>query len=92
MDVLEQWGREWFITFEPTKSQCLTLTRRRADWEIPPIIFGGSEVPEVDGIKLLGVLIDQAAHVRATIARDVAQGAPTDRLLAARVSVPRCQV
>ena len=31
VDVLERWGRDWFITFEPSKSQCLTLTRHRAD-------------------------------------------------------------
>ena len=31
VDALERWGREWFITFEPTKSQCLTLTRHRVD-------------------------------------------------------------
>ena len=59
VDALERWGREWFITFEPTKSQCLTLTRHRVDWNLPPLLFGGEPVPEVDEIKLLGVLIDQ---------------------------------
>ena len=59
VDVLERWGRDWFITFEPTKSQCMTLSRRRTDWQLPPIIFGATAVPEVAEIKLLGVLIDQ---------------------------------
>ena len=48
VDVLESWGRDWFITFEPTKSQCMTLTRHRLDWQLPSIIFGGCSVPEVD--------------------------------------------
>ena len=59
VDVLERWGRDWFITFEPTKSQCLTLTRHRADWQIPALLFAGVPVPEVEEIKLLGILIDQ---------------------------------
>ena len=48
---------------KPTKSQCLTLSRRRKAWQIPPIVFGGTEVPEFEEIKLLGTLIDhQLTH------------------------------
>jgi len=63
VDVLSRWGKEWWISFEPSKSYAMTIGRKRADWTFPPIMFDGCAVPEVDEIKLLGLIIDsQLSH------------------------------
>jgi len=67
VDALSRWGKEWWISFEPSKSQAVTIGRKRADWTIPPIMFDGCAVPEVDEIKLLGALFDsQLSHAGQT--------------------------
>ena len=52
----------------------MTIGRKRGDWAIPPIMFDGSAVPEVDEIQLLGALFDsQLSHAGQT--RALANGA-----------------
>ena len=51
-------GAKWHITFEPTKSQAMTIGRKRPTWETPPIIFNEKAVEE-DGIKMLGLVADK---------------------------------
>ena len=58
VDALSKWGAEWHITFEPTKSQAMTIGRKRPTWETPPIIFNENAVEE-DGIKMLGLVADK---------------------------------
>ena len=75
VDALETWGREWRITFEPSKSNAMTVSRIRGDWQIPEITFAGVAVPETDLLDLLGVSFDKSLtmgpHVRA-VARKAA--------------------
>lgn len=68
VNALADWGMAWHITFEPTKSQSLLISHHRNTVVVPPIVFQGTVVPEVDQLKLLGVLFDQqlsfTAHIR----------------------------
>ena len=59
VDALSRWGAEWHITFEPTKSQAMTIGRKRPTWETPPVIFNDNEVNEENEIRMLGLLADK---------------------------------
>jgi len=59
VDALSKWGAEWHITFEPTKSQAMTIGRKRPTWATPPIIFNDNAVKEEDEIKMLGLIADK---------------------------------
>ena len=73
IDRLHNWGQKWKIAFEPTKSQAMTATLRRADLHLPPIMFGGIQVPEANSITILGVLFDRklsfGEHLRSVATR-----------------------
>ena len=64
VDAVFDWGNKWCITFEPTKSQCMTITHKRVPWPHSPVTFAGFPVPEEDSIKLLGVVFDQRLSFR----------------------------
>lgn len=59
VNAIAEWGARWKITFEPTKSQALTVSHQRPAHLLPPIIFSGTSVPEEEHIKLLGVTFDR---------------------------------
>lgn len=68
VDMLHEWGQRWCVSFEPSKSQALTVSRTTGGWPIPPVSFGGTSVLEFSAIKLLGVTFDKklnfAQHIR----------------------------
>eukprot|EP00117_Sycon_ciliatum_P048491 scpid109156/ scgid34516/ Probable RNA-directed DNA polymerase from transposon X-element; Reverse transcriptase len=70
---LSDWGKEWRVAFEPSKSQAMTVTLQRAQLALPSLLFGGNPVPESSTIKLLGVTFDPklsfAEHIRAVSIR-----------------------
>ena len=57
-DALAAWGKDWRITFEPTKSSAMTFTRWRKGRDFEPLHLDGVAVPETDELKLLGLLFD----------------------------------
>ena len=59
VDALSNWGAEWHITFEPTKSQAMTIGRKRPTWATPPIIFNDNAVKEEDEINMLELIADK---------------------------------
>ena len=59
VDALSKWGAEWHITFEPTKSQAMTIGRKRPALDVPSIIFNANEVREEDEIVMLGLTADK---------------------------------
>ena len=73
VNTIEKWGARWKVTFEPSKSQTLTVTHRRQPWPMPSLTFGGETVPEDSQLKLLGVVFDPKLsfkdHIRNTAAR-----------------------
>ena len=76
VDALAQWGHQWRVSFEPSKSQAMTITRHRKPWHIPSVPFQGTEVAEYSHMKLLGVTFDDrlsyGEHIR-TVATRFAQ-------------------
>ena len=51
-------GERRRITFEPTKSQFMSVSTQRAQWPIPDLTFDGTTLQHSDSIKLLGVTFD----------------------------------
>ena len=73
VDALAEWGAQWKIRFEPSKSQAITISHRRHPWDIPSIVFDGTTVAEMESIQLLGVHFDQhltfRGHLRSVVNR-----------------------
>ena len=73
VDSLAQWGHQWRVSFEPSKSQAMTITRHRKPWHIPSVSFQGTEVAECSRMKLLGVTFDDRLsygdHIRTVATR-----------------------
>lgn len=73
VDALSKWGAQWRVTFEPTKSQAMTVSRHHRPWPIPSIELNGTPVPESTQLKLLGVTFDAqltySHHLRTTAVR-----------------------
>jgi hypothetical protein len=52
------WANKWYITFNPTKTDCLCITRKRD--HIPPEIYmGGTKVANSNSHKHLGVILQK---------------------------------
>ena len=71
---LSDWGKEWRVAFEPSKSQAMTVTLQRAQLALPSLLYGGNPVPESSTIKLLGPVtfdpeLSFAEHIRAVSIR-----------------------
>ena len=63
LDALDAWGRQWRISFEPAKSQTMTIDFHRQPWATPAVQFSGSDIQEESQLKLLGVTFDsQLSH------------------------------
>ena len=56
--LMETWGSKWRVTFEPSKSQLMTVSRKRELPDLPPLMFMGTPVPTAENLKLLGVTFD----------------------------------
>ena len=73
VQALEEWEKRWRITFEPTTSQCMSVSTQRAQWPIPDLTFDGTILQHSDSIKLLGVTSDTHLsyrnHLRAVALR-----------------------
>ena len=57
---LYEFGKEWLLEFEPTKSQELIITNSVADHKVthPPLSMGGVIVEEKEQLEALGFTID----------------------------------
>ena len=74
MNAISNWGSNWGIAFEPTKSQAFQIDHHRPPWALLAIRFNGFfDVPEADQIKLLGVVFDRQlrfiVHIHSTALR-----------------------
>ena len=55
LEQINIWGQTWKVEFEPTKSQCLTVSNMKDIQNHPPIMFQGQVVSDKPEMKLLGV-------------------------------------
>ena len=58
LDALHAWGLKWRVSFEPSKSQYLSVSNRIDPWPHPCPTFGGTSVSREKSLKLLGVTFD----------------------------------
>eukprot|EP00117_Sycon_ciliatum_P031201 scpid26526/ scgid24448/ RNA-directed DNA polymerase from mobile element jockey; Reverse transcriptase len=65
VNQLEAWGSTWRVTFEPSKSQLMSVTRKLAPPDFPPVQFLGTPVPVSSQLKLLGVVFDEKLNFSA---------------------------
>ena len=71
LNAVSAWGKSWHITFEPTKSQALTIDYHRPATVLPTIKFNNIQVQEERDIKIVGVRFDSQLSFRGHI-REVA--------------------
>ena len=71
VNAVNAWGQSWHITFEPTKSQALTIDQHRPATVLPPIKFNNIQVQEERYINILRVRFDSQLSFRGHI-REVA--------------------
>ena len=64
VDALARWGRTCKITFEPTKSQVMTISHRTRTPDFPPVSFNDTLVSETSQLHLLGVTFDHQLSFR----------------------------
>ena len=51
IQALAEWGKRWWITFEPTKSQCMSISTQRAQLPISDLTFDCTILQHSDSIK-----------------------------------------
>ena len=74
LTALHVYGQKWKVQFEPTKSQCMSISRHQPQRQLPSPVFGDHQVRHDHQLKLLGVLFDDRLSYRAHL-RQVSQRA-----------------
>ena len=64
LTALHAWGQKWKVLFEPTKSQCMTISHHQPQRQLPSPVVGDQQVPHDHQLKLLGVLFDDRLSYR----------------------------
>jgi hypothetical protein len=66
----EAWARESGATFEAEKTGFVHFSRQpRKLLRSPPLMFNGAEINSTDGVKILGVTLDQKLRMNAHVER-----------------------
>ena len=73
LQCLLSYGASWFLVFEPSKTQVLTVSNRRDPFSNPPVVINGTPVVESDSLKFLGYILDSkglwSAHIDYVVAQ-----------------------
>ena len=64
LDKLHEWGCQWRIKFEPSKTQRMIISRRHTVVDAPSLTFGGVPIQTTDCLKLLGINFDSSLSFR----------------------------
>jgi hypothetical protein len=56
--LLEDWGCKWHVTFEPTKTHSIVISRKDDPFISSGIHFMGEDIDPVTEMKLVGVIFD----------------------------------
>ena len=54
---ISTWAEKWLVTFNPSKSESLIVSRKRLRQPHPPLTMLGEQIPEVQEHKHLGVFL-----------------------------------
>ena len=70
--MIEDWSKQWCVSFNPSKCECFVISRKRCPY-IPAINLCGTRLTNVASIKLLGVTFASDfswnAHIQSTAKR-----------------------
>lgn len=69
INALSRWGSDWRITFEPSKSQGMTISHHRSPWEFQTVSFNGTDICPSSSVRLLGVDFDTTLEYRQHLRR-----------------------
>ena len=56
LQEINKWAKKWLVNFNPTKTESLLITTKKYS-SIPPLVFDGKIVTEVNSHKHLGIII-----------------------------------
>ena len=56
LDLIEDYGRKWAITFSPTKTECQTFSNNKR-LSLPVLTFAGQTIPKTNSHKHLGLTL-----------------------------------
>ena len=56
MDIISEWARRWLVTFNPSKTESLLISRKTNSPYHPPISFNDQTISEVRTHKHLGIV------------------------------------
>jgi hypothetical protein len=51
---IAEWGKNWLVAFNPTKTQTITISLKH-NMEIPPVAMSGVQLESTDTLHLLGI-------------------------------------
>ena len=57
LQLIENWSRQWLVTFNSSKTKSMRVSRKRSPAQHPHIIFRGSTLHDVSQQKHLGVIL-----------------------------------
>ena len=70
LQEINKWAKKWLVNFNPTKTESLLITTKKYS-SIPPLVFDGKIVTEVNSHKHLGIIITTdltwTAHIDAIV-------------------------
>ena len=53
LDSISKWSKDWLVDFNPSKTECLLITRKKTRVVHPPLVFNDTAVSEVKQHKHL---------------------------------------
>ena len=57
IDKITCWAQKWLVTFNPTKSESLLISRKRTTINHPGLFMSNTEIPSVTSHKHLGIIL-----------------------------------
>ena len=57
---IHNWATRWLVTFNPSKSESLLISRKRSDIDHPPLVMNDQPILEVNCHKHLGLLFSSS--------------------------------
>ena len=57
-NIMDEWGKKWRVSFEPAKSQLMSVSRRHTMPGLPQLSFLNRDVQKESRLKLLGISFD----------------------------------
>ena len=62
LEKVNQWSKQWLVTFNPNKPESLLISRKQNQNIHPPLLFDNVPVKEVNSHKHLGLTFNNSCH------------------------------